>query len=130
MTISTFPHCDQRILHKPGECEFCDEHPDWQELRKAWGIAFTGHVPAIEGDRCGKRIRSRIVNLGPHASDWDSQYCRQGAGHDGPCLPTDPLEALPCPADYAVTRGERGDHQRWPGNRPEGRAGAAAPGDS
>lgn len=44
--IAQFPHCDQRVLHAPGECEFCDWHPEWQELRQAWGIAFTGHPPA------------------------------------------------------------------------------------
>lgn len=38
-----FPHCDQRILHAPGECRYCDEHPEWQALRRAWGINFTGH---------------------------------------------------------------------------------------
>ncbi len=43
-----FPHCDSRILHAPGECEACDRHPDWQELRTSWGIAYTGHAP--EGD--------------------------------------------------------------------------------
>lgn len=43
--ILTFPHCDQRILHAPGECEFCDEQPNWQELRIKWGIAFTGYEP-------------------------------------------------------------------------------------
>lgn len=41
--IGQFPHCDQRILHAPGECKYCDSHPLWQELRAAWGIAFTGH---------------------------------------------------------------------------------------
>ena len=40
-----FPHCDQRVLHAPGECEFCDEQPMWQYLRQAWGIAFTGYEP-------------------------------------------------------------------------------------
>jgi hypothetical protein len=44
--IKQFPHCDQRILHAPGECEYCDGHPDWQALRLAWQIAFTGHLPA------------------------------------------------------------------------------------
>ena len=39
-----FPHCDQRILHAPGECEYCDRHADWQALRDAWGIAFTGYT--------------------------------------------------------------------------------------
>lgn len=43
--IRQFPHCDPRILHAPGECEFCDKHKDWQELRLKWGIAFTGFEP-------------------------------------------------------------------------------------
>jgi hypothetical protein len=41
--ISQYPHCDQKILHAPGECDYCDMHPDWQELREIWGINFTGH---------------------------------------------------------------------------------------
>jgi hypothetical protein len=42
--ISQFPHCDQRILHAPEDnCTVCNMHPEWQELRKMWGIAFTGH---------------------------------------------------------------------------------------
>jgi hypothetical protein len=43
--IDQFPHCDQRILHAPGECEYCDHRPVWQALRLAWGIAFTGYEP-------------------------------------------------------------------------------------
>jgi len=43
--ISQFPHCDQRVLHAPSECEYCDRHPEWQALRMAWGIAFTGYEP-------------------------------------------------------------------------------------
>lgn len=39
------PHCDQRILHAPGDCWACDLYPDWQKLRELWGIAFTGHQP-------------------------------------------------------------------------------------
>lgn len=45
--IAKFPHCDRRILHAPGECEFCDKHALWQALRIAWGIAFTGWSPDI-----------------------------------------------------------------------------------
>lgn len=48
--IEQFPHCDQRVLHAPGECEFCDRHPDWQALREGWGIAFTGHQPAVDAE--------------------------------------------------------------------------------
>lgn len=43
--IGQFPHCDQRILHAPGECEYCDNHAEWQALRLAWGVAFTGYEP-------------------------------------------------------------------------------------
>lgn len=40
--IQQFPHCDQYVLHRPGSCQYCDAHPDWQELRALWGINFTG----------------------------------------------------------------------------------------
>lgn len=40
--ISQYPHCDMHILHSPGECVYCDKHPDWQKLRIDWGINFTG----------------------------------------------------------------------------------------
>jgi hypothetical protein len=43
--IDQFPHCDRRVLHAPGECEFCDVHSNWQALRMAWGIAFTNYEP-------------------------------------------------------------------------------------
>jgi hypothetical protein len=37
-----FPHCDSRILHAPKSCDTCDMYPHYQELRKSWGINFTG----------------------------------------------------------------------------------------
>jgi len=37
------PHCDSSILHKPGECKYCDEYADWQEMRTTQRINFTGH---------------------------------------------------------------------------------------
>jgi hypothetical protein len=37
------PHCDSRVLHAPGECEYCDGLPNLQYLReRVWRIAFTG----------------------------------------------------------------------------------------
>lgn len=36
-----FPHCDSAVLHAPGHCEYCDDHPEWQTLRVAWRIPFT-----------------------------------------------------------------------------------------
>jgi hypothetical protein len=44
--LGKVPHCDQDVLHAPGECEYCDKNPGWQLLRKLWGVAFTGHPPA------------------------------------------------------------------------------------
>ncbi len=41
--IRQTPHCDSKILHAPGDCEYCDKQPEWQELRQLWGIGFTGH---------------------------------------------------------------------------------------
>lgn len=46
----TAPHCDPRVLHAPGECRFCDAHPEWQEARRLWGIAFTGQESDQEGE--------------------------------------------------------------------------------
>jgi hypothetical protein len=38
------PHMDNvQILHAPGECEHCDEHPYEQGLRAYWDINWTGH---------------------------------------------------------------------------------------
>lgn len=39
-----FPHCDERILHAPGVCKYCDAHKDWQFLREVWGINFTSET--------------------------------------------------------------------------------------
>jgi hypothetical protein len=39
------PHCDQAVLHAPGVCRYCDAVPLWQDLRKLWGVAFTGQQP-------------------------------------------------------------------------------------
>lgn len=43
----SFPHCDARVLHAPGECKFCDES-GLQDVRRAWGIAFSGHKPEVD----------------------------------------------------------------------------------
>lgn len=46
--VGTLPHCDQRVMHAPKECKYCDACPKLQALRVVWGIAFTGHE-ALEG---------------------------------------------------------------------------------
>lgn len=85
-----FPHCDPRVLHAPGECQYCDMHPDWQKLREVWSICFTGYEPEEDkkelpcpawfarGDNCQKwggnvprpQTEKRSVNkvIGPFTS--------------------------------------------------------------
>jgi hypothetical protein len=50
--IKQFPHCDAKVLHAPGECRHCDTHPEWQQLRQTWGIAFTGYEPDAGEQPC------------------------------------------------------------------------------
>lgn len=115
-SIGQFPHCDQRILHAPGECEYCDGRPDWQAVRQAWGIAFTGHAPRGLLPECGAK--------GSYGYYGDREWrCRQAKGHDeGPeptvHLPVPESEILPCPADAARPPGSGADHRRWGGNKP------------
>lgn len=37
-----FPHWNPAILHAPGTCQACDQHPGLHTVREAWGIAYTG----------------------------------------------------------------------------------------
>lgn len=69
--ISQFPHCDPRILHAPEECEYCDAHPVWQELRQKWGIAFTGYEPE------GKELPCPADHLrGDNHKKWDGNVAK------------------------------------------------------
>lgn len=40
--MAKFPHCDQRVLHAPGFCEYCDLYPAEQQSRFDGNINFTG----------------------------------------------------------------------------------------
>lgn len=47
----SYPHCDPRVLHQPGECEYCDMHPEWQAERIQNKVLFTsdpGNASLIE----------------------------------------------------------------------------------
>lgn len=108
LAVGQFPHCDQRILHAPGECKYCDWAPEWQALRQAWGVAFTGSEQSLrllanpEVQPCTRPY--------PHLCEVETA---------GPCngwprtWPT-----VPCPADAARPPTADNDHRRWGGNRP------------
>lgn len=102
--IPRFPHCDPRVLHPRSVCQYCDAHPEWQELREAWGVAFTGQavqggVISVAGNRTGAGVevvetRTYTVAVNPKTSSG----------------------LLPCPADFNRPPDTDHDHRRWAGN--------------
>jgi hypothetical protein len=40
------PHCDPRVLHSPGKCEFCDEAEVLQIYRTQLGLKYTDELQA------------------------------------------------------------------------------------
>lgn len=64
-----YPHCDQRILHAPSECKYCDGVPEWQELRRAWGIAFSGHSPEHGQTACPADLAVLFMERGDY-NQW------------------------------------------------------------
>lgn len=112
-----FPHCDTRVLHAPGECEYCDRRSEWQELREAWGIAYTGHPPRAGLPRCRRPMNETFPGYGPGVR------CEQPRGHEDECRPYPAWDSQPCPADAARPQGASNDHRRWGGNKPTGATG-------
>lgn len=106
--IGQFPHCDQRILHGPRECEYCDDHPEWQELRQAWGIAFTGHAPQDLG--YGRELpcpadASRPAGASNDHRRWGGNKPTRAKGD-----PSWPLET----AASLMMYGDNGGRAQWP----------------
>ncbi len=90
--LGQLPHCDSAVLHAPGECEYCDRHPDWQQLRTAWGIAYTGHAPTGSEQPCPSDARrgrhgahtwagNRPTNIGVPVAESDTSRVLYGRLH-------------------------------------------------
>lgn len=69
--VPTYPHCDPRVLHSPGQCIYCDEHKDWQEKRIADKVNFTGQN--FEGLSLCPADRARGIGL---AHQWEGNQPR------------------------------------------------------
>lgn len=68
-----YPHCDQLVLHAPGECIYCDKHPDWQQARIDNGINFTGHSDADkQPDPATIRRTQMLVEHGEWGNGYDT----------------------------------------------------------
>jgi hypothetical protein len=57
-----FPHCDDLVLHAPGECEFCDHYPEAQADRERRLINFTGHHEPHK-ETCPAEVRRPIETI-------------------------------------------------------------------
>lgn len=111
--MRTYPHCDSRVLHAPGECEYCDRYAaDLQAQRIDQRINFTGYEdPDLLPDPATQARPVETINKWggnvpvPEGAvtepDWFGYeipikerqcqvpprgwYCTIPAGHDGPC---------------------------------------------
>ena len=65
----TYPHCDDAVLHAPGECVYCDRYPEAQARREANGINFTGqHDPSREP--CPAEARRGLGAINRWSGNW------------------------------------------------------------
>lgn len=102
--LAQFPHCDQRVLHEPGTCEFCDWHPDWQALREAWGISFTG-LEAGPGMLPCPADAARLAGSSADHRRWGGNKPTSAEGD-----PSWPAETAASRALY----GDKGGRGPWP----------------
>jgi hypothetical protein len=60
--VPKYPHCDPRVLHSPGRCEFCDMYPEHQRARVVARVNFTGEkVPGFRA--CPSEMRRTLENI-------------------------------------------------------------------
>lgn len=62
--IARFPHCDGNVLHKPGECVYCDmpEFKQLHEWREANDINYTGHTDRSVPCPAEQKRKKDIIN--------------------------------------------------------------------
>jgi hypothetical protein len=106
--IGTVPHCDPRILHAPGECEFCDQRAELQALRRVWGIAFTGHAPVKRGDGAMELPCPADAARGDTHQKWGGNRAAKPAPVDRTACDVVGAAAAPGVADTS----DRGDGQQ------------------
>ena len=99
-----YPHCDQTVIHAPGECYYCDRYASTlQAERAASGQPFTpneangwsGNVAWKRGDTAhhmgatfvvgGRDIPVAQTFIADHSRISFGFHCKLPDGHDGPC---------------------------------------------
>lgn len=76
-----FPHCDSRVLHAPGACEYCDMYPEEQALRDREGTNFTGQADPKKKPCPATAARSvENINKWPGNRPRPVPFTRKGLG--------------------------------------------------
>lgn len=94
----SYPHCDARVLHAPGDCIYCDHYPEAQQGRIARGENFTGKGPDVATDA----RPLEVINLWPGNRPVNAerqQQIHEESQHDFNILLADRI----VPADQDVT---------------------------
>lgn len=42
--VAKYPHCNQNIIHRPGECYYCDKYPHLQMVKYALDDDFSDEI--------------------------------------------------------------------------------------
>jgi len=103
--LGQFPHCDPLILHRPGSCEYCDAHPEWQALREVYEINFTGEDNPQKSPCPATKYRPAY-----QAHRWPGNQPSKGGEH------------MPVPMN-PPTAWEHVTQEDWPPDRPPRRDG-------
>lgn len=78
-------HCDNRTLHSPGVCKYCDKYPEAQELRKQLGVRFSDELIVDERIPCPAMAARSFDHLnawggnqphGPAITEEQKEYFR------------------------------------------------------
>ena len=68
------PHCDAKVLHSPGTCEYCDHRADLQAVRLVWGISFTGEG-STETSTCPSQLERPLEKINRWPGNRASRVC-------------------------------------------------------
>lgn len=110
------PHCDQRVLHAPGDCDTCDDFPLLQKARQVWGIAFTGQPTSREAPQPCPSDAARGIGKA-HAWHGNTPTATLvGGQHLCNVHPRSECEA-PCPVHSPSSHHMRDWDQHWRDDR-------------
>lgn len=98
------PHCDSRVCHAPGVCDYCDNHPAVQAARLRAGVAFTGDSPGPGQRPCPADAARPAGSAGDHRR-WGGNKPTSAVGD-----PSWPRETFASHVMY----GDRGGRVEWP----------------